>query len=488
MTISSKSSSLILIGALALWGCGQPVEDEAKGQAPAPPSLVDGKADATNGVVPRGTLTPGEEGALSETFTGKGEFHAYEIALVADAPVTLEVTQKGSSRKLDTMLYIMGQGDKPGAYTELLASDDDSGWGALSRVRDFVPDATGTYLVLVGTFAFAERGAYRLKAECGEGNACAPSAQACVFGDHYSEIFGGAAALAITGRREITASSSVTSLEREQVFAAVTSTYDEPTTYAQAVDIVDQGLINQTRIWDASNRRAYIAYEFGAGDNSYGAIVHADSNQLAALIQDGALVGCTALWGEERKACASSSDCAAGLRCGGVREGQGACFDASATEPANTGSECEDTAGCGDPGLVCAGETALFGGFCSPAWMRRTFAQQPNMPTEDDGALMVTFETFGLATVHTDVSLDLWISHEAPEQVRVTLTNTSGTEVVVFDGAQSGASEIFLSGEVLRFPGDEDANGTWTMLVEDNQAGGTGRVEELALTVTSRWD
>ena len=41
---------------------------------------------------------------------------------------------------------------------------------------------------------------------------------------------------------------------------------------------------------------------------------------------------------------------------------------------------------------------------------------------------------------------------------------------------------------VLGYPGDEDANGTWTLIVEDDSPGTRGWVTHYNLKITSRFD
>jgi subtilisin-like proprotein convertase family protein len=49
----------------------------------------------------------------------------------------------------------------------------------------------------------------------------------------------------------------------------------------------------------------------------------------------------------------------------------------------------------------------------------------------------------GLATVDTDVEIEGYILHPDVSQLRVTLTNPAGTEVVLFDG-ETGGEELIL--------------------------------------------
>jgi subtilisin-like proprotein convertase family protein len=86
------------------------------------------------------------------------------------------------------------------------------------------------------------------------------------------------------------------------------------------------------------------------------------------------------------------------------------------------------------------------------------------------------------------VVIDLHITHPRIADLRVSLINPSSTEAVVFSGERDG-TELYLNSLPLRgFPGDESANGVWTLKVVDTRRGQTGTIQSFGLTLTSRWD
>ncbi len=489
--------ALIAATTVALVGCGESQDEpEATKTGEAiEPNLVGGKADSGASIFTMGELGLGEDGAQRNEFTRDGAFHAYELTVAAGAQVTLEVSQKGTTRSIDPTMYVFGPQDDDGRFGAFIGFDDDDGWGLYPRLRDLTLEEGGTYLVIIGTFNGRDRGNYRVEGVCENGACTAPEpvedplADACVFGEEYRDLFGGSGAVVVTSERQIARDSALTQLEREQALAAVQVAYEEATTYEKAVATVDAGVINQIQVWDASERRAFTAYEYGAGDNSYGAILFADSTALAARIADGFLYDCLAFWGPERRQCEADSDCAAGLRCNGVVNGKGACLDPQAPRPDGEGDSCTTSADC-NTGLACAGE-ATGGGLCNPAWMKRSFMREGAalaIPDGDPQGVEITLDSFGLSSVHTDILVDLWLPHENPSDVRVTLTNPTGTEVVLFD-KDPDAREIFFDDRAfVGYPGDEDANGTWTLHIVDDVPGHTGQVVEFGVTLMSRWD
>ncbi len=83
----------------------------------------------------------------------------------------VEITQAGSSRDLDTTIFLY-RNESSGAPSRI-AVDDDEGWGALSRIRDFRLYSEGEYTIVVGTKGADGRGRFRLSLGCSSGD-CEP--------------------------------------------------------------------------------------------------------------------------------------------------------------------------------------------------------------------------------------------------------------------------------------------------------------------------
>lgn len=313
----------------------------------------------------------------------------------------------------------------------------------------------------------------------------------CIFGTHYRQIFGAEVPLVVRWQRTLRAGDTLDASERAQVIRAVRETaYDDVATVEEAFGVVDEGVIHQTSLWDASGRRAFLAYELGAGDNSFGAIFPLGSAAPAARIVDGDLYDCAVTWGPERRRCAEREPCAEGLFCNGADgAGVGRCLARAAADASDLGATCAADDECSES-LVCAGASLGHEGLCNPAWMRGRFVSEPDLAIPDANAAgaSATLRVQGLATVSTDVRVDLFIVHPRISDLRVVLRNPEGTEGVVFEGDRSG-SELFLRGVPVRgFPGDERVNGDWTLHVTDAVRGSVGVIRSVGLELTSRWD
>jgi hypothetical protein len=329
----------------------------------------------------------------------------------------------------------------------------------------------------------------------GMGPACreelAPFAVECVFGDTFRDLQTSRDVISGT-RRVLTSAEGLDEIEQQQVILAVqSSAHTDVTTIDEAFERADQGEINQIELWDRTSARAYVVYEFGAGDTSVGAyFVHATTERVA-VIGDGDLERCSAARGPQGNDCTSDADCSVGT-----------CFGDS--EPSPVGrctvlsgfgeqTDCSVDAPCDiEQGLICAGLTRGDEGQCFPAWMRGGwgvefgFEEAPAIPDADPAGVEHTFMVNGLATVDTDVEIDLFVDHPDASQLRITLTNPAGAEVLVFDG---DAPEVFLRRHaVLGFSGDEMVNGPWTLRVIDQVAGGTGSLSSWNLRLGSRFD
>ncbi len=161
---------LPLLALLPLSACDPSAEGNPEDGIVEP--SIDGKSDEFDGVEDGGTIRFGEsvDGSFNEDF----QFFEYTFRARADAELDIEVTRAGSSSGLDTTLFLYRNNPEGGAPSRI-AIDDDEGWGALSRIRDFRLFSEGEYTIVVGTKGANGRGDFRLRLGCDSGE-CEPEA------------------------------------------------------------------------------------------------------------------------------------------------------------------------------------------------------------------------------------------------------------------------------------------------------------------------
>jgi hypothetical protein len=82
------------------------------------------------------------------------------------------------------------------------------------------------------------------------------------------------------------------------------SSWTDVMTATDALAAVDQEEMNVTWFAEPAGRRTFVAFEYGAGDNSYGAFFEKRSGERAAAIHDGDLYECSV----QRQHCALPED------------------------------------------------------------------------------------------------------------------------------------------------------------------------------------
>jgi subtilisin-like proprotein convertase family protein len=449
---------------------------------------VDGAFDSFRNPTDLGELTLGE--TTQGELTRRDQFLAWTFSLTDDATVSL-FTRDAGDGEVDTVAYLYQEGER--GWGRYLERNDDFGDSYFSRITAEL--GVGRYRILVKGYSSRTEGRFTLDSTCfGPGCPSDEPPAACGLGATYHDLIH-SSAFAQVSQVVVRDVATLDARQSVQLFNAVQFNYTEVTNVSEALQAVDGAEVNLTELRHRDGR-VVRAYEYGAGDNSYGAIFVADTTELAARIVDGDLADCTfegetpSEGGVAGDDCNDTLVCVDGLRCEGfvAEAGFGKCV--STERLPNEGAECASDAACGE-GAICAGVSRGYG-LCAPAWMRGSFSDTESVaiPDADPAGLVRTLAAYGLATVDTDADLTATIRHEFPGDLLVTLTNPSGNEMVVFDGQVNAWDDetITLSGPIVGLSGDESVNGVWTLRVVDREARDVGTLEGWALTITSRWD
>lgn len=188
---------------------------------------------------------------------------------------------------IDTVLYLYKLG--PTGWGPYIARNDDdgrNGWSSLDRDLD-----AGDYRILVKGHAAATRGRFQVQLDC-TGAGCEPP-PSCVFGSAYYEI-GEQPHLVVTNRAKLRSPAGLSPLRITQIIDAVhQSSHTDVSTIEEAFAAVDQSEFNVVSIYEPLAARTFTAIEYGAGDNSYGAIFAGETSTMVTNIHDGDLENCT---------------------------------------------------------------------------------------------------------------------------------------------------------------------------------------------------
>lgn len=263
------------------------LEDDKGPEEEAAPDF--GKEDSFRKPTEHGFIIFGipENAVLTEA----EHFHAWNFELTGDATVDMVTSYSvRGQRRTDTVLYLYKEG--PRGWGSYIARNDDYGNTTYSKLTRSL--AAGKYRALVKGHLASTTGKFQLSVNC-TGDGCTPPPPTCLFGDAYWQLAENPV-IEINLRTKITpANLSTLSAEQQRrlVVAVQQSSHTDVTTPEEALDRVDQDEVNLTYISEPAGRRQFAAYEYGAGDNSYGAFFDNVTGELVSSIHDGDLENCT---------------------------------------------------------------------------------------------------------------------------------------------------------------------------------------------------
>lgn len=252
--------------------------------------LDEGKADSQRKPTDHGVIA--FDAPQISALTTAERYHAWEFELSGSASVTMTTSYAVlGQRKTDTVLYLYKEGAT--GWGSYVARNDDYDGKVYSRlIREL---GAGRYRVLVKGHSATTLGKFKVTVGC-SGAGCAPvDPNACLFGTTYNEI-PDQAALTTIATTKITPANLDTlgpDLQRMLVVAVQQSSHTDVTTPEEALSRVDQDEMNVTFLAEPLARRMFVAFEYGAGDNSYGGIFNRSTGELVSSIHDGDLEGCS---------------------------------------------------------------------------------------------------------------------------------------------------------------------------------------------------
>jgi hypothetical protein len=213
---------------------------------------------------------------------------SWVFQLTDRATVDVRTEAVAGGPELDTLLALQRE-DQHG-FGHVLARDDDRADSHFSELSRSLP--AGSYRVLVKGFHRRTQGPFVLRSSC-SGPGCPVVPQRCLFGTTYLALRE-SAGFELRRQSRITAASSarLSRPDAAQLLSAVQVAYTQAHDVGSALSAVDQGQVNRTVLKELASGRLFVAYEYGAGDNSYGAVFEGTSTERAVEIHDGDLYAC----------------------------------------------------------------------------------------------------------------------------------------------------------------------------------------------------
>jgi hypothetical protein len=208
----------------------------------------------------------------------------YALELTGSARLVLRATPEQAAARVRLSLERAQGGALHG-----LASARGRGGRPVELTREL---GRGRYLVSVALVGGAP-GEVTLAASC-TGAGCPEEEARCLFGETFAER-DALSRLELVDELRIRAESELggDGAAAEQVIAALhTSSHTDVATVAEAFAAADAGELRRVRFVERGGGARYVAWEYGAGDNSYGAFFADGSSRVLAAIHDGDVVDC----------------------------------------------------------------------------------------------------------------------------------------------------------------------------------------------------
>jgi hypothetical protein len=274
----SRTSLVLPFVCLVLLACGDPAHDEEPEVQQLPATLQSAQP------IDHGALVFGRASALS--LARETPQYLFAFTLTAPARVELRTFADDTGRVVDTVLSLGREGS-----SRYFALADDDGSSRFSRLVRELP--AGAYRVLIAGFKRSSTGSFLFSATCA-GAGCPAAASSCLFGDTFYALRSERPLQVLDEHWLRSIDAIASALEGQQLLIAVQqSSHSDVTTPAEALAAVDQNEVRRMRLRDGPSGREYDVFEYGVGDNSYGAIFRADTLFKAASIHDGDLLECT---------------------------------------------------------------------------------------------------------------------------------------------------------------------------------------------------
>ena len=281
--------SVLWLMAVSLLACAA----DPKGEEQDVPSDLDAKADSQ--------AKPTDHGAIAfaavqqASLAGSANYHAWELSLSGPASITAKTTRIAHDPTLDTVLYLYKK-STTGTWGSYIARNDDATSSTtLSQIVKSL--GAGDYRVLVKGYNSTVKGPFGVEVDC-TGVGCTPAPAGCVFGASQDDLDQGMITTLLQNKSTFTlpqyqAANFGSVMDARVIQALHESSHPEVTDVPGAFAAADDQDIDIVHIYDTVGARAFVAIEYGAGDNPYGAIFDDVTSTEVAALHDSDIDNCT---------------------------------------------------------------------------------------------------------------------------------------------------------------------------------------------------
>ena len=245
---------------------------------------ADGKLDSQQSPTDHGAIAFGaaQTGKLSST----AKYHAWTFALATTADIHAFTSRTPHQASVDTVLYLYKMGAT--GWGSYIARNDDDGtseWSSITKTLGL-----GQYRVLVKGYSTSTKGSFNVQLDC-SGAGCAPP---CLFGSTLGDLDSNAA-WQVDPQQRLYSSAGLSALDDQRIVLAMQeSAHTDVMTVDEAFAAADQNEIDLQTITHVPSGRKFEIVDYGAGDNTYGAIFNDGTADLATAIHDSDFYRCAA--------------------------------------------------------------------------------------------------------------------------------------------------------------------------------------------------
>ena len=188
-----------------------------------------------------------------------------------------------------------------------------------------------------------------------------------------------------------------------------------------------------------------------------------------------------------RQDCRNNTECETGQRCQGIPFDGSSEFGKCAvwSNVPGAGRNCGVSEPC-MADLFCGGLTFGDVGMCIADWQQDTFENTESQAFARE--LLSSVVVRGQASVPYDITVDLNLEHENPQNLRITLYDPNGTDALLWDGpTESGPfpGSFIAMGSISR---DDTVNGRWQLEIVNVNRLEAGQLTSWALWLSSNFD